>query len=83
MNGSTFFYGLIYLPNSTDQTGNLVTISGGATIGGAVVVDGPGGVTITGTGMVLTYDSNVFNLITTTQQINVIANSWRELKGAG
>ena len=83
INGNSHFYGLIYLPNADRLTSNLVTVSGGATVSGAIVVDGPGGVNITGTGMVLAYDSNVFNLITTTQQINVIANSWRELKGSG
>jgi hypothetical protein len=83
INGDSHFYGLAYLPNPDRLTGNLVTVSGGATVAGAIVVDGPGGITVTGNGMVLSYDSNVFNLITTTQQINVIANSWRELKGSG
>jgi hypothetical protein len=83
INGSSQFYGMIYLPNPDRLTSNLVTVSGGATVSGAIVVDGPGGVTITGNGLVLAYDSNVFNLITTTQQINVIANSWRELKTSG
>jgi hypothetical protein len=82
LSGSTKFYGLIYAVNADDSTGNIVTVTGSATVAGAVVVDGPGGVFIQGTGMVLAYDSNVFNLVTTTQAINVIANSWRELKGA-
>jgi hypothetical protein len=50
-------------------------------VGGAIVVDGPGGVLVDGSGLILTYDSNVFNLVTTTRTINVIANSWRELPG--
>ena len=82
LSGGTRFHGLLYAVNADDATGNIVTITGGATVAGAVVVDGPGGVMIQGTGMVLAYDSNVFNLVTTTQSINVIANSWRELKGA-
>jgi hypothetical protein len=80
--GSSKFYGLVYAVNADDQTGNLVTVTGGATVAGAIVVDGPGGVAIDGNGMVIAYDSNVFNLVTTTQSINVIANSWRELKAA-
>lgn len=80
--GSASFYGLIYGVNANDATGNIVTVTGGATVGGAIVVDGPGGVAIDGNGLVLQYDSNVFNLITTTQTINVIANSWRELNGS-
>jgi len=80
--GGSRFYGLIYAANSDNQTGNLVTVSGDSSVGGAIVVDGPGGVSITGSGLVLTYDSNVFNLVTTTRTINVIANSWRELPGS-
>jgi hypothetical protein len=82
MNGGARFHGLIYLPNVNDSAANLVTISGGSTVSGAIVVDGPGGVTIDGNGLVISYDANVFNLITTTQTINVIANSWRELNAA-
>ena len=79
--GSSSFYGLIYMVNADDQTGNIATVTGGATVSGAIVVDGPGGIAIDGNGLVLQYDSNVFNLVTTTQAINVIANSWRELNG--
>ena len=81
MTGGGKFYGLIYAANIDNSTGTLVDISGDSTVGGAIVVDGPGGVNITGSGLVLTYDANVFNLVTTTRTINVIANSWRELPG--
>jgi hypothetical protein len=30
----------------------------------------------------VSYDANVFNLVTSTRTINVIANSWRELPGS-
>ena len=79
--GGGKFYGLIYAANTDNQTGNIVSVSGNSTVAGAIVVDGPGGVSITGSGLVLTYDANVFNLVTTTRTINVIANSWRELPG--
>ena len=79
--GNSGFYGLIYATNADNLTGNIVTVTGGATVTGAIVVDGPGGVAVDGNGMVLNYDSNVFNLVTTTRTINVIANSWRELPG--
>ncbi|HEX8741939.1 MAG TPA: hypothetical protein VF712_02290 [Thermoleophilaceae bacterium] len=81
MNGGSSFYGLIYAANLDNSTGTMVTITGQSTVGGAIVVDGPGGIAIDGSGLVLQYDSNVFNLVTTTQSINVIANSWRELPG--
>ena len=83
MSGGGKFFGLIYAVNANDSAGTIVSISGGATVAGAIVVDGPGGVNVTGSAIVLSYDSNVFNLVTTTQSINVIANSWRELKGSG
>jgi hypothetical protein len=80
--GGSRFYGLIYAVNADNQTGSVVTVSGESSVAGAIVVDGPGGVTVTGSGLVLTYDANVFNLVTTTRTINVIANSWRELPGS-
>ena len=79
--GGSSFYGLIYATNADNVSGNIVTVTGNSTIGGAIVVDGPGGVAIDGSGLVLSYDSNVFNLVTSTRTINVIANSWRELNG--
>ena len=81
MTGGGAFYGLLYAVNANDVTGNIVTISGGSTVSGAIVVDGPGGIAVDGNGMTVSYDANVFNLVTTTQTINVIANSWRELPG--
>ncbi|HEX8054192.1 MAG TPA: hypothetical protein VF517_14465 [Thermoleophilaceae bacterium] len=79
--GSAGFYGLIYAVNADNRADNLVTVTGGAYVSGAIVVDGRGGLAIDGNGLVLQYDSNAFNLVTTTQTINVIANSWRELNG--
>ncbi|HEX8647039.1 MAG TPA: hypothetical protein VF715_09050 [Thermoleophilaceae bacterium] len=79
--GGTTFYGLIYAANADNSTDTLVTVTGQSTVGGAIVVDGRGGIAIDGSGLVLQYDSNAFNLVTSTQSINVIANSWRELNG--
>lgn len=82
LSGGPRFHGLIYLPNASDATGNVVTVTGNSSVQGAIVVDGPGGVSVDGSGLVMHYDANVFNLITTTQTINVIANSWRELNAS-
>jgi type II secretory pathway pseudopilin PulG len=79
--GGTIFYGLIYAPNAGGLTGNVITLAGESQSYGAVVVDGAGGVSVGGSKLSLVYDPNVFNLVTTTQTINVIANSWRELNG--
>jgi hypothetical protein len=81
MDGTAAFYGLIYAVNASGLTGNVVTVTGNALVSGAIVVDGQGGIAIGGSALNLMYDENVFNLVTTTQSINVIANSWRELNG--
>ena len=79
--GTTTFYGLIYMPNKENSPGGVVTLGGDTQIIGAIVVDGAGGITAGSSKVNLVYDSNAFNLVTTTQNINVIANSWRELNG--
>ena len=79
--GTTNFYGLIYAPNAGNLTGNVVTLGGNAQVVGAIVVDGLGGISAGSSKLNLLYDANVFNLVTTTTTINVIANSWRELNG--
>ena len=75
------FYGLIYAVNADNNTGAVVTTTGNSEIHGAIVVDGPGGVYVGSAKLNVRYDPNVFNLVTTTTTINVIANSWRELNG--
>jgi hypothetical protein len=81
LGGTSAFYGLIYMPNRDDSPGGVVTLQGDTQVVGAVVVDGPGGITAGSSKVNLVYDANSFNLVTTTQSINVIANSWRELNG--
>jgi hypothetical protein len=77
--GNTNFYGLIYAVNANGLTGAVVSLNGNTEVHGAIVVDGAGGVYAGSSKLNLRYDSNVFNSVTTTQTINVIANSWREL----
>jgi hypothetical protein len=79
--GTSNFYGLIYAVNSTNNTGNVVFLGGDAQVAGSIVVDGAGGLSAGSSKVNVIYDANVFNLVTTTQTINVIANSWRELNG--
>ena len=79
--GGTIFHGLIYAPNNQGAAGTVVAVNGEAQVYGAIVVDGAGGISTGGSKLSIVYDPNVFNLVTTTQSINVIANSWRELNG--
>jgi hypothetical protein len=81
MSGTSFFYGLMYMVNSTNLSGNVVSLSGDSQVVGAIVIDGPGGMSAGSSKVNIKYNANVFNLVTTTQTINVIANSWRELNG--
>jgi hypothetical protein len=82
ISGGGRFYGLIYAANADNKAQTMVEVTGNSSVAGAIVVDGPGGVEVDGSGLVLSYDANVFNLVTTTRTINVIANSWRELPGS-
>jgi hypothetical protein len=77
--GTTNFYGLIYAVNNGSSNGNMVALGGNAQVTGSIVVDKQGGMSAGSSKLNVLYDSNVFNLVTTTQTINVIANSWREL----
>ena len=77
--GTTHFYGLIYAVNSGLSNGNMVALGGNTQVTGSIVVDNQGGMSAGSSKLNVLYDSNVFNLVTTTQTINVIANSWREL----
>lgn len=79
LTGTVSFYGLIYAPNANGLTGNVVSLGGNAQVYGAIVVDKQGGISAGSSKLNVIYDSNMFNFVTTTQTINVIANSWREL----
>jgi hypothetical protein len=81
LGGTSNFYGLIYMPNVDNSDGGIVTLTGDTQVIGAVLVDGKGGLNAGSSKVNLVYDANAFNLVTTTQSINVIANSWRELNG--
>lgn len=76
--GTPSFYGVIYVQNPTNRTDPLVSISGNANIQGAVVVDGAGGVSVSGSGD-LVYDPNVFNALSGYGNAGVVQNTWREL----
>jgi hypothetical protein len=79
--GTTTFYGLIYAVNAGGLTGNVVVLGGDTQVIGAIVVDGAGGMVAGSSKVNIVADPNVFNLVTTTMTITVIANSWRELDG--
>lgn len=75
------FYGIIYCVNTTNLTGNVISIGGTATIKGAAVVDGPGGISAGSSAVNLVWDPNVFRVVEATASVAILANSWRELNG--
>ena len=80
--GTVNFYGIVYAVNSGNSTSStLVSLGGNAQVKGAVVVDGPGGVSAGSSKMNIVYDPNVFNVVSALGSANVIANTWRELNG--
>jgi hypothetical protein len=78
--GTVNFYGIVYCVNGgNSSSASLVSLGGNAQVSGAVVVDGPGGVTAGSSKMNIVYDPNVFNIVSSNATVNIVANSWREL----
>lgn len=79
MGGTNTYYGLIYNPNPTNNTGYLVTTSGTGLIYGGIAVDGPGGVDIGASGLNLVFLGNAGGGLKTTGAAGLVQNTWREL----
>ncbi|MEA2368159.1 MAG: hypothetical protein QOH38_877 [Thermoleophilaceae bacterium] len=59
MSGNSLFYGLLYCVNRQGSSGSVVTISGNATLQGAISIDGNGGLTAGSSKTNVIYDSRV------------------------
>lgn len=85
--GNGIFYGIVYAANLTNLSGAVVTIGGTATIQGAVIVDGPGGVVAgssgdSGSGAAnIVYDDRGFDNVKGHTGAGIVQNSWRVLPG--
>jgi Tfp pilus assembly protein PilX len=79
MTGTINYYGVIYAANQQSSTGNVVTLGGNTLVTGAVAVDGGGGALIGSSKKNLTYNPNVFSVVTGRAGISVIQNTWRLL----
>jgi hypothetical protein len=81
------FYGIVYAANLGNLTGAVVTIGGTATVQGAVIVDGPGGVVAgssgdSGSGAAnIVYDDRSFDNVKGNMGAGIVQNSWRTLPG--
>jgi hypothetical protein len=78
---NSVFYGIVYCVNSTNLTGDVISLGGTSLIKGAAVVDGPGGISAGSSAVNLVWDPNVFNVVKSTASVAILANSWRELNG--
>jgi hypothetical protein len=82
LGGGMTFYGILYAVNTSSLTDwDVVSLTGNSQVIGAVVVDGPGGVTAGSSKMNIIADPNVFNVVSSLGNAQVIANTWRELNG--
>lgn len=82
LGGNTRFYGLVYMGNlpAPGSSGAVVTLSGNASIQGAVAIDGLGGLVVGSSKRNLVYDGSVFDNYEGISTVGLAPNSWRELK---
>lgn len=79
INGTATFHGIIYHANVDNQTENLITLAGNVSIHGAIVIDGPGGLSAGSSKVNLVYDPNVFNGFKAFGTAGIVQNTFREI----
>jgi hypothetical protein len=79
MGGNDEFYGIMYLMNKQNATGNVVSLNGTSGIFGGVLVDGQGKVSAGSSGLNIQFEATAFDLVQTTGTAGVVQNTWREL----
>jgi hypothetical protein len=79
LGGNTTFYGLVYAPNPSCTTDDLVETQGNTHIFGGVAIDCLGGLDVGSSHENVTFDSSAFNNLKTTGAAGLVQNTWREL----
>jgi Tfp pilus assembly protein PilX len=79
LGGNTTFYGLIYAPNPSCTSDDLVETQGNTHIYGGVAIDCLGGLDVGESKENVTFDSSAFNNLKTTGAAGLVQNTWREL----
>jgi Tfp pilus assembly protein PilX len=79
LGGTTEFHGVIYNANTDNSNNTLVTLQGNASIFGAVVIDGRGGMEAGSSKENLTWDPNVFNNLRAFGTAAIVQNTFREI----
>jgi len=79
LGGDTTFYGLIYAPNPSCTSDDLVSTQGNTHIFGGVAIDCNGGLDVGESQENVTFMSSAFNNLKTTGAAGLVQNTWREL----
>ena len=79
LGGNAVFYGVVYAGNKQNSTGAVVSISGTASIQGAIAVDGPGGVSAGSSRTNVVFDPRAFSLLQALANATMAPNTWRQL----
>jgi Tfp pilus assembly protein PilX len=83
INGNAEFYGIIYHANLDNSTADLITLLGGVSIYGSVVIDGPGGLSAGSNKVNLVYDPNVAENLKAFGTVGIVQNTFREISPNG
>ena len=81
LGGNSLFYGLLYMLNRQNSSGEVLTISGNATLQGVVAVDGLGGVKAGSSKTNIVFDPRATALLRGDAGANLNKNPFRVLPG--
>lgn len=81
LGGNSVLYGILYMANLGNLPGTVVSINGTAAVQGAVIIDGPGGLSAGASKANLVFDPRGFGLAKGQSGAGVVPNSFRVLPG--
>jgi hypothetical protein len=79
MGANDEYYGIIYMMNKQNSSGDVFSLQGTSAVFGGVLVDGLGKVSAGSSGTNIKFLSTAFDLVQTTGTAGVVQNTWREL----
>jgi hypothetical protein len=82
LNGGATFYGVVYDLNLQNSNKAVVTIAGSAELNGAIVIDGPGGASLSSSGINVFYNPKAIEELKTYAGVSPTRNSFRILSNA-
>jgi type II secretory pathway pseudopilin PulG len=82
LGGTVEYHGIIYNPNPTSTTAELVRVRGNAVVDGGIHVDGMASTAIGDSHLNLQIDLNAYNALKSYGSAGIIQNTFREIKGS-